>query len=115
VGDLSAHFSRSEFYQHGTRQLVGPTAELLTVLEAIRHRIGRPLPILSGYRSPQYNRRIGGARNSQHISGRAADFREGLVSPETALAAGAVGVGLCNGWVVHVDVRPGKTVMFPDC
>ena len=44
------------------------------VLEPTRAHFGKPLVISSGYRSPAVNRAIGGARNSQHVTGEAADF-----------------------------------------
>lgn len=43
-------------------------------LERIRAVYGSPVIIHSGYRCTEYNKRIGGARNSQHIKGIAADF-----------------------------------------
>ncbi len=43
------------------------------VLEPIRIEIKVPIIIKSGYRSPQINMLIGGAVNSQHIDGKAAD------------------------------------------
>lgn len=44
-------------------------------LEQLRHELGdRPVRIISWYRSPSYNRRIGGARFSQHMTARATDF-----------------------------------------
>jgi hypothetical protein len=43
------------------------------VLEPLRTLIGVPLLVTSGYRSPALNKAIGGAKNSQHILGQAAD------------------------------------------
>lgn len=116
MGDLSEHFSRSEFAEHGSGLIIGPEPALIRVLECVRAKTGgRPLRIVSGYRSPAYNRRIGGARNSQHIYGRAADLEPGRCTVAQALACGAVGVGHDDhGWVVHLDVRPGRPVTFRD-
>lgn len=116
MGDLSEHFSRSEFVEHGSGLLVGPDPALVQVLERIRSATGsRPLRIVSGYRSAAYNRRIGGAPASQHINGRAADIEPGRCTVAQALSAGARGVGYNHdGWVVHVDVRPGRPVTFLD-
>ena len=44
------------------------------VLEPIRDMVRTPIIITSGYRSPQVNKIVGGADNSQHMSGCAADF-----------------------------------------
>lgn len=107
MGDLSKNFSRSEFRDRRTGELVGPDPELVAVLQRLRDRLGRPLPVLSGYRSPSTNRLVGGARRSQHLVGRAADIPSGLVSHAEARNAGARGIGLSGSWVVHVDVRHG--------
>lgn len=116
MGDLSANFSRWEFRDHRTGGIVGPDPKLLTVLEAMRHVTGdRPLQIVSGYRSPVTNHSVGGARNSQHLYGRAADVLPGRFTVDQALDCGATGVGYSSaGWVVHVDVRPGPPVTFRD-
>lgn len=42
---------------------------------------GRTVYLNSAYRSPAYNRRVGGARSSQHMQCRAVDFRVAGVSP----------------------------------
>lgn len=44
------------------------------VLDPIRDKFCAPVIITSGYRCPQVNKLVGGANNSQHMSGYAADF-----------------------------------------
>lgn len=44
-----------------------------TALEPLRDEYGEPIGILSGYRCPIHNRYVGGASNSMHMSGEAAD------------------------------------------
>jgi len=121
VGDLSAHFSRWEFAEHGSGALPAgyPVKALVDHLELVRSLINRPLPIVSGYRSIEYNRRIGGARHSRHIVGAAADVPSGYVTVDQAVAAGFTGIGRCGLWAVHLDVRrlgaSGGPVIFEDC
>lgn len=45
-----------------------------TLLEPARELLGAPLRIHSGYRSPAVNAAVGGAQNSAHMQGRAADL-----------------------------------------
>ena len=44
-------------------------------LEVLRERSGGPVRINSGYRSPQLNKKVGGATTSNHLTGCAADIR----------------------------------------
>jgi len=115
MSSVAVHFKRSEFDCHdGTH--AKPSPELLSALENLRRLCGgRPIEILSGYRSPQWNKRVGGAPNSQHLHNRAADIRPGVATVDQARAAGFTGIGYCGDWVVHVDVRPGPLVVFSDC
>lgn len=43
-------------------------------LDELRGRLGRPITLLSVYRSPAYNKAIGGASKSQHVQFSAVDF-----------------------------------------
>lgn len=51
-----------------------PNDELIDVLCEIREHYGQPVRINSGYRCKDHNSKIGGAANSQHTVGSAADF-----------------------------------------
>ena len=84
---LSPHFSLREFTFSETAARLGrevlPTVEqvrnaqrlCLTVLEPIRVRLGLPIIISSGIRPEWLNVAIGGASQSAHMTGRAADIR----------------------------------------
>ena len=48
--------------------------KLIDQLDIIREEIGQPLHVISGYRSPEYNAKIDGAKQSQHMLGCAADL-----------------------------------------
>jgi uncharacterized protein YcbK (DUF882 family) len=114
MGDLSPHFSRSEFDCHdGTR--ASPDPQLIHHLELLRSLRGKPLRIVSGFRTATYNRRIGGAPHSYHVLNMAADLPAGAATADEARRAGFTGIGVCGGWAVHVDVRHAPVVIFPDC
>ncbi|MGN1229793.1 MAG: D-Ala-D-Ala carboxypeptidase family metallohydrolase [Prevotella sp.] len=90
---LTEHFCLEEFTRSSTAKARGinnslnPSAKsdlsvirniknLCThVLEPLRNHISQPLVISSGYRSPRLNAAVGGAANSQHLTGQAADLR----------------------------------------
>lgn len=45
------------------------------VLDPLREAWGGPIDVTSGYRCPVLNKAVGGVRNSQHLTGQAADIR----------------------------------------
>lgn len=47
------------------------------ILDPLRNRCGYPIQINSGYRHPELNRLLGGANDSQHMTGEAADIYVG--------------------------------------
>ena len=108
MGDLSEHFSVHEFKcKDGSEHPIDP--RLIAMLEQIRAHFKAPVTIVSGYRSPAHNAKVGGAKNSMHLKGMAADIRVAGVDPEvvyqhcnTAFKTG--GVGRYRSFT-HIDSR----------
>jgi hypothetical protein len=112
---LSANFKVWEFAQKdGREDTILIDDRLVRVLQIIRDSFNKPVRINSAYRTAAYNRQIGGATNSQHIQGTAADIAINGVAPlqicqaaERALTQVGVtvgGIGQYAGFT-HVDVR----------
>ena len=47
----------------------------IDVLQPLREHVDGPIVVNSGYRSKEVNRLVGGVKNSQHLTGEAADLR----------------------------------------
>jgi hypothetical protein len=67
--------NHKEVYNIPSHEAIANLANLSKWLEVLRERAGTPIIINSGYRSPQLNRKIGGAANSNHLTGCAVDIR----------------------------------------
>jgi uncharacterized protein YcbK (DUF882 family) len=114
MGDLSEHFSSSEFACPDCGK-ASVTGELIVALEELRAAAKLPIRILSGYRCPEHNASADGASHSQHMLGKAADVRIlGLDLQHAYDVAKKVpafyfgGIGVYDGNFLHVDVRDGK-------
>jgi uncharacterized protein YcbK (DUF882 family) len=88
--------------------------ELLAVLEYVRdHFERRPVIITSGCRCEMHNKTVGGSPRSQHLLGKAADFKVVGVHPDAVADwleqefPGKYGIGRYDGRT-HVDVRGWK-------
>ena len=85
--------------------------ELIRKLQQMRDLLGA-VHINSGYRTPKHNASQGGAPNSYHVHGQAADVWFGAaamrvpdeLAAQCAQYLGFKGIGLYTGWV-HVDTR----------
>lgn len=53
------------------------------LLQPLRDKLRRPIIVTSGYRSPELNKLVGGATNSQHVLGQAVDIQVSGMSPRT--------------------------------
>ncbi len=108
--NLSPNFTAKELASKDGEEELLVSQELLEVLEEIRIHFNKPVIVNSGYRTPFWNFQIGGARNSYHCKGMAADIRIKGVSPkEIAKFASKYmenhGGVICYTNFVHVDVR----------
>ena len=85
--NLSKNFSLNEMCRSNTASVRGlpnvPNAEQVknlqqlceNVLQPLRDHLGKPVVINSGFRSQAVNMAVGGAKNSQHTKGEAADIK----------------------------------------
>jgi len=81
----------------------------LDKLQALRDRLGVPLIVNSAYRSPDDNRRVGGAKHSMHLQGAAFDISMANHDPESfeaaARAIGFTGFGFYPRQnFMHIDI-----------
>ena len=82
LGEMTRSNSHPEIYNIPSHEAIANLKRLCVWLEALREASpdpskgrGAPIIINSGYRSPQLNRKIGGANNSNHLTGCAVDIR----------------------------------------
>ena len=112
---LSTNFTVKEFACKDGSDAVLVAPRLVMVLQSIRSHFGTAVTINSGYRTPQYNAKVGGVAHSQHCYGTAADIVvRGKTPAQVAAYArqimpdwGGVGVYAGQGFT-HIDVREAK-------
>ena len=113
MGDLSTNFDREEFECTCGCHKVAIKLRLIAALQSLRDRVGVPITITSGYRCMEHNRKVGGVKNSRHVSGEAADIHiHGMTAKEMYGHALAIyefrngGIGIYpQRKFIHVDVR----------
>ena len=106
---ISKHFRAREF-QTGNCKIVIVSNYLLKILDRLREKIGEPIYINSGYRTPEHNKAVGGATLSYHMYGMAADIRADKHTPKELYD---ILNEMLEGWggieehetFVHVDTR----------
>ena len=115
---LTKNFSRQEFdCNDGTivpNEFMPNLIELAKNLQALRDYLNEPVLITgSGYRTPSHNKKVGGAKLSQHLTASAADINVKSKAPyqlaktiEVLIAKGIMkegGIGTYKGFV-HYDI-----------
>lgn len=119
---LSENFIVKEFSCHGSGccSTVKIDTDLVNYLQKIRTHFKKPVTINSGYRCSKHNKAIGGASQSKHTMGMAADIVIEGVKPKDiakyAESIGIKGIGLYetdrDGYFVHIDTRTSKSFWY---
>lgn len=110
---LARHFKVKEFACKDGSPVVFIDDYLYTILDILRHKLGKPVIITSGYRTPEWNKKCNGAKYSYHMRGMAADIRvDGMSAKELAnklneIVPDECGIIVYRSWV-HFDVRKSK-------
>jgi len=104
-------FKPEEFDCKGTGRIaLDPVT--LDKLQQLRTIIGKPFYIVSGYRSPEHNRAVGGAPRSKHMEGIAFDIDTTRGINQERLKAEAERLGFNGigtyGNFIHIDTRQQK-------
>lgn len=63
--------------KEGTTEYANLKNLIENLLDPIREKLGGPVKVTSGYRNPKLNSAVGGAKNSNHLFGCAADIHFG--------------------------------------
>jgi uncharacterized protein YcbK (DUF882 family) len=118
MAKLTKNFSLEEFKcKDGSdipNNVLSSIKELAKNLQVLRDTINKTISITSGYRSPKYNAKIGGVKNSQHTKGTASDIQiKGMTPKEVALVIEGLiesgkmkqgGIGVYPNFT-HYDIR----------
>jgi uncharacterized protein YcbK (DUF882 family) len=91
------------------KEVEGLNPEFVKVLDKIRGELKRPIIINSGKRSEAENKKLGGAKNSFHVSGNAVDIKrlDGRFAYDLvlfAIANGIYGIEIATNHI-HLDFR----------
>lgn len=117
------YFTLAEMLRTSTKLPNIPTWEVVENLRALienvlipaREALGAPIHVNSGYRSPEVNKAVGGAKNSQHLLGEAADLTTGTKEGNKLLFQALLKVAMFDQLIdekdfswIHVSFRKGK-------
>lgn len=111
---LAYNFRVKEFACNDGSDTVLISDKLVDLLQKIRDHFGVAVTINSGYRTSTYNKKVGGATNSQHVKGTAADIVIKGVDPLTVaqyaeyIMPNSGGIGVYQTFT-HVDVRTSRS------
>ena len=118
AGEFTSYFARE---RKGVKNSLPPRriwkniVPVLRIVDELRDSFGKSCTILSSYRSPDYNKTVGGAPLSQHLEFKALDIAFDGISPQRVYDRllewrkagkfiGGLGLYPSSGFV-HIDTR----------
>lgn len=118
AGEFTSYFARE---RNGVKNSPPPKrlwqniVPTLRIVDELRDSFGKPCRILSSYRAPAYNKKVGGAPLSQHLEFKALDITIDGISPQRVYDrliewrkagkfTGGLGIYPSSGFV-HIDTR----------
>jgi uncharacterized protein YcbK (DUF882 family) len=110
---ITEHFKVKEFACKDGSPIVFVDEYLAVLLEILRDTIKKPVIVTSGYRTPEHNKKVGGAKYSFHMRGMAADIIVKDMTPKEVakeldkLVPNSCGIIVYKSWV-HFDTRNSK-------
>lgn len=110
---IGKYFKLREFASKDGCPIAFIDTYLVGILDMLRKKVEKPVIINSGYRTPEHNKKVGGAKYSYHMRGMAADIRVNGMSPKEvakvldSLIPDECGIIVYNHWV-HFDTRKKK-------
>ena len=121
AGYITKNFTWDEFQSNDGAVMPNDVAEnikeLAKNLQVIRDHVKQSIKINSAYRSPEWNKKVGGVSDSQHVKCKASDIVISGLTPtqvvkilEELIASGKIkqgGIGLYPNFV-HYDIRGTK-------
>ena len=109
---VSRNFTLIELASKDGANIVLLHPALILALQTIRDHVSKPIRVNSAFRSPAHNKAIGGASNSLHTLGLAADVViDGMTPIEVASLASDMGLGGIKAYptFTHIDVGRHRT------
>lgn len=113
---LTADFFEDEFWSPD-KNFAKMEPEFMLKLQKLRSTLGVAFTVSSGYRTAEFNARIGGAKESLHLTGQAADIEH--IGWDGATKLKFLGTAIAMGFSIgvyrkhfHIDTRTGVKVLW---
>lgn len=113
---LTADFFDDEFWSPD-KNFAKMEPEFMLKLQKLRSTVGVVFTVSSGYRTAEFNARIGGEKESLHLTGQAADIEH--IGWDGATKLKFLGTAIAMGFSIgvyrkhfHIDTRTGVKVLW---